>query len=75
MLPNKYIFKIDKVIEDEKAYLIDVKKQKSLAKDPSYKRKLPLFIAEKDGRKFYVAPISGKGFGMRYGLMFQLMKI
>ena len=63
---NKYITKQiyiqgDQVIEDEKAYLIDVKKQKALAKDPSHKRKLPLFIAEKDGRNLYVAPIRGKG--------------
>ena len=63
---NKYITKQiyiqgDQVIEDDKAYLIDVKKQKALAKDPSHKRKLPLFIAEKDGRNLYVAPIRGKG--------------
>ena len=63
---NKYITKQiyiqgDQVIEDDKAYLIDVKKQKALAKDPSYMRKLPLFIAEKDGRNLYVAPIRGKG--------------
>ena len=63
---NKYVTKQiyiqgDEVIEDNKAYLIDVKKQKALAKDPSYKRKLPLFIAEKDGRNLYVAPIRGKG--------------
>ena len=63
---NKYVTKQiyiqgDEVIEDDKAYLIDVKKQKALAKDPTYKRKLPLFIAEKDGRNLYVAPIRGKG--------------
>ena len=63
---NKYIIKQiyiqgDQVIEDDKAYLIDVKKQKALAKDPSHKRKLPLFIANKDGRNLYVAPIRGKG--------------
>ena len=63
---NKYITKQiyiqgNQVIEDDKAYLIDVKKQKALAKDPSHKRKLPLFIAEKDGRNLYVAPIRGKG--------------
>ena len=63
---NKYITKQiyiqgDQVIEDNTAYLIDVKKQKALAKDPSHKRKLPLFIAEKDGRNLYVAPIRGKG--------------
>ena len=63
---NKYITKQiyiqgDQVIEDDKAYLIDVKKQKALAKDPSHKRNLPLFIANKDGRNLYVAPIRGKG--------------
>lgn len=63
---NKYVTKQiyiqgDEVIEDDKAYLIDVKKQKALAKDPSYMRKLPLFIAEKDGINLYVAPIRGKG--------------
>ena len=46
---------------DDKAYLIDVKKEKALAKDPNYSRKLPLFIAEKDGKNLYVAPIRGKG--------------
>ena len=63
---NKYITKQiyiqgDEVFEDNTAYLIDVKKQKALAKDPSHKRKLPLFIANKDGRNLYVAPIRGKG--------------
>jgi len=63
---NKYITKQvyiqgNHVVEDDKAYLIDVKKEKALAKDPNYKRKLPLFIAEKDGRNLYVAPIRGKG--------------
>lgn len=49
------------VFVDDKAYLIDVKKEKALAKDPSYKRKLPLFIAQKDGENLFVAPIRGKG--------------
>ena len=47
--------------EDDKAYLIDVKKEKALAKDPSYSRRLPLFVGEKDGQTFYIAPIRGKG--------------
>ena len=63
---SKYITKQiyiqgDSIIEDNEAYLIDVKKEKALAKDPSYKRKLPLFIAQKDGKNLYVAPIRGKG--------------
>lgn len=50
-----------KVVEDDEAYLIDIKKEKGLAKDPNYKRRLPLFIGEKDGKTIYVAPIRGKG--------------
>lgn len=48
------------VSEDDKAYLIDVKKQQSLAKEGN-ERQLPLFIGEKDGKTFYIAPIRGKG--------------
>ena len=46
--------------EDEKAYLIDIKKEQTNAKDGS-ERRLPLFIGEKEGKKYYVAPIRGKG--------------
>lgn len=49
------------ITEDNKAYLIDVKKEKSLAKEESYSRRLPLFIGEKDGQTFYIVPIRGKG--------------
>jgi len=63
---NKYVINQiyiqgQNIIEDDKAYLIDVKKEKALSKDPNYKRRLPLFIAEKDGKNLYVAPIRGKG--------------
>lgn len=49
-----------KVEESNDAYLIDVKKEQSNAKDGK-ERKLPLFVGEKDGKTFYVAPIRGKG--------------
>ncbi len=63
---NKYIvnqiyIQGDKIVKDEEAFLIEVKKEKTLAKDPNYDRRLPLFIAEKDQKKYYVAPIRGKG--------------
>ena len=48
------------VTEDNKAYLIDVKKQQTAAKEGKV-RKLPLFIGEKDGKTYYIAPIRGKG--------------
>ena len=46
--------------EDANAYLIDVKKQQTAAKAGQV-RKLPLFVGEKDGKTFYIAPIRGKG--------------
>ncbi|MFD0862687.1 Na(+)-translocating NADH-quinone reductase subunit C [Sungkyunkwania multivorans] len=42
-------------------YLIDIKKEADKAKDPSYSRKLPLFVGEKDGKTLYVVPMRGKG--------------
>ncbi|MCH2217398.1 MAG: Na(+)-translocating NADH-quinone reductase subunit C [Flavobacteriales bacterium] len=50
----------NKTSEDDQAYLIDVKKEKDKAKRGGV-RKLPLFVGEKDGKIFYVAPIRGKG--------------
>lgn len=47
--------------EDDKAYLIDVKKEAKKAKDSDYTRKLPLFIGQKDGKEVYVVPVRGKG--------------
>lgn len=46
--------------EDNQAYLIDVKKEQAKAKKGETRR-LPLFIGEKDGKTFYIAPIRGKG--------------
>ena len=46
--------------EDNEAYLIDVKKEQAKAKNGGTRR-LPLFVGEKDGKTFYVAPIYGKG--------------
>ena len=51
----------DKVSKDSLAYLIDLKKEKELAKNPNYTRRLPLFIGEKDGEKFYIVPMRGSG--------------
>ncbi|RNC84066.1 MAG: Na(+)-translocating NADH-quinone reductase subunit C [Winogradskyella sp.] len=46
--------------EDNEAYLIDVKKEQAKAKNGGVRR-LPLFVGEKDGETFYIAPIRGKG--------------
>jgi Na+-transporting NADH:ubiquinone oxidoreductase subunit C len=49
-----------KSTEDDEAYLIDVKKEQAKAKNGGTRR-LPLFVGEKDGKTFYIAPIRGKG--------------
>ncbi|MFK5879059.1 MAG: Na(+)-translocating NADH-quinone reductase subunit C [Flavobacteriaceae bacterium] len=46
--------------ELEEAYLIDLKKEAAQAKKGAVRR-LPLFIGEKDGEKFYIVPMLGKG--------------
>lgn len=63
---SKYITKQlviegDKATSNEKAYLIDIKKEATKAKKPSYTRKLPLFIGEKEGKTYYIVPMLGKG--------------
>ncbi len=50
----------DKISESQDAYTMDVKKQQTDAKQGKI-RELPLFVGEKDGETFYVAPIRGKG--------------
>ncbi|MBB4119020.1 Na+-transporting NADH:ubiquinone oxidoreductase subunit C [Mesonia hippocampi] len=45
------------ITEDDKAYLIDIKKEKAKGAE----RRLPLFVGEKDGKTFYIVPIRGKG--------------
>jgi Na+-transporting NADH:ubiquinone oxidoreductase subunit C len=63
---SKYITKQlvitgNKVVEDPNAYLIDIKKEATEAKNPNYQRRLPLFIGEKDGKTLYIIPVRGKG--------------
>jgi Na+-transporting NADH:ubiquinone oxidoreductase subunit C len=59
-ITKQLVIEGDKISEDNEAYLIDVKKQQANAK-VGKTRKLPLFVGEKDGKTFYVAPIYGKG--------------
>ncbi len=63
---EKYIVKQlviqgDDVRVDDTAYLIDIKKEQANAKNPSYKRQLPLFLGVKDNKLSYIVPIRGKG--------------
>jgi len=63
---SKYITKQlvitgNEAVEDANAYLIDIKKEATDAKNPNYKRRLPLFVGEKDGLTLYIVPVRGKG--------------
>lgn len=59
-IKKQLVIQSGNVSEDDQAYLIDVKKQQASAKAGNA-RKLPLFVGEKDGETFYIAPIRGKG--------------
>ena len=48
------------IVEDNDAYLIDIKKEQTKAK-AGEKRQLPLFIGEKDGKTYHIVPIRGVG--------------
>ena len=60
-ITEQFVIEGDKVTTDSLAYLIDLKKEKELSKNPTYTRRLPLFIGEKDGEKFYIVPMRGSG--------------
>lgn len=60
-ITKQLVIQGDEITEDDQAYLINVKQEKEKAKDPSYDRKLPVFVGEKDGETFYVVPVRGKG--------------
>jgi len=60
-IKKQLVFQGDEVTENKDAYLIDLKKEETLAKDGVYQRRLPLFVGEKDGETYYVIPMRGKG--------------
>ncbi len=59
-IKKQLVIQNGEVTEDENAYLIDVKKEQANAK-AGLDRRLPLFVGEKDGKTYYIAPIRGKG--------------
>lgn len=60
-IKQQLVIQGDDVTENDEAYLIDLKKEETKAKDSNYKRRLPLFIGEKDGETIYIIPMRGKG--------------
>ena len=60
-ITSQLVIQGDETYEDDQAFLIDIKKEEALAKNPDYQRRLPLFVGEKDGEPVYVIPVRGKG--------------
>jgi len=59
-IKEQLVIEGDKITQNNEAYLIDLKKQLA-AKKKGETPKLPLFIGEKEGKKFYIIPMYGKG--------------
>ncbi|MEA1786711.1 Na(+)-translocating NADH-quinone reductase subunit C [Arenibacter sp. GZD96] len=59
-ITEQLVIQGDEIIKDDEAYLIDLKQQETAAKKGNV-RKLPLFIGEKEGKKYYIIPMLGKG--------------
>ncbi len=59
-IKKQYVIEKGVATEDENAFLIDLKKELA-AKKKGMPYKLPLFIGEKDNKKFYIIPMYGKG--------------
>jgi len=59
-IKRQIVIEGDKIYDNDKAYLIDIKKEQTAAKEGKT-RKLPLFIGDKEGKTFFIAPIRGKG--------------
>lgn len=59
-IKQQIVIQGDNITTSQDAYLIDVKKEQANAK-AGKARKLPLFVGEKDGKTYYIAPILGKG--------------
>ncbi|WP_299208076.1 Na(+)-translocating NADH-quinone reductase subunit C [uncultured Dokdonia sp.] len=57
-IKQSYILQNGKLTESEEAFTVDMKKQSKL---PKSERKMPLFVGEREGKKFYVIPMYGKG--------------
>lgn len=59
-IKKQLVIKGDSIIDNNEAYLIDMKKQLALYKKGETPE-LPLFIGEKDNKEYYIIPMYGKG--------------
>ncbi|MDO5608218.1 MAG: Na(+)-translocating NADH-quinone reductase subunit C [Capnocytophaga sp.] len=57
----QYIIQNGKVTETDEAFKLNLKQEKSDYQNNPGGRKFPLFVGEKDGEKYYIIPVYGKG--------------
>jgi Na+-transporting NADH:ubiquinone oxidoreductase subunit C len=60
-ITKQYVLQGGVLTEDDEAYLIDVRKEATKAKNGDYNRRLPIFVGQKEGKGVYVVPVRGKG--------------
>lgn len=59
---QQYIVTEAKAFKTKEAFSIEVKQENDKWKaDPNYSRKMPLFVGNKSGKKFYILPMRGNG--------------
>jgi Na+-transporting NADH:ubiquinone oxidoreductase subunit C len=60
-IKKQYVLQNGELTENDEAYLIDLKKEETKAKNKDYNRRLPIFVGEKEGKEVYIVPVRGKG--------------
>lgn len=60
-IKKQLVIQGDDVTVNDRAYLIDIKKEQAAAKNKNYKRQFPLFLGKKDNKIYYIIPLRGKG--------------
>lgn len=60
-ITKQYIIQDGKVTESDEAFKIDLKQEKAKHQNDPSKRRLPLFLGEKEGKTYYIIPVRGKG--------------
>lgn len=60
-ITNQYYIQDGELIQDDEAYLIDLAREEALTRNPDYKKRLPIFIGENEGKTSYIVPVLGKG--------------
>jgi Na+-transporting NADH:ubiquinone oxidoreductase subunit C len=59
-ITSQYVIKSGKVVSEDATAAFNIDMAKAIKIDPS-EREVPLYVAERDGGKYYILPLRGKG--------------